>query len=348
MRMFRRLFSDSVDYGVKNKMYVPDRHRYENMIYNRCGESGLKLPAISLGLWHNFGDTSPYANMKELCFTAFDNGITHFDLANNYGPEPGSAEINFGRILREELMPYRDELIISTKAGYTMWEGPYGDWGSKKYLTASLDASLKRMGLDYVDIFYHHRPDPETPLDETMGALAQAVRSGKALYVGLSNYDGELMKRAYEILTDLHCPFVINQNRYSIFDRTIENNGLKRESVNLRRGIIAFSPLAQGMLTDRYLNGIPEDSRIKKDGRFLKESALTEDKLESIRGLAAVAEARGQTLAEMALAWILRDGAVTSVLIGASKPSQITDNIKAIENTHFSAEELRSIDALSR
>ena len=348
MRMFRRLFSDSVDYGGKNKMYVLDRHRYENMIYNRCGESGLKLPAISLGLWHNFGDTSPYANMKELCFAAFDNGITHFDLANNYGPEPGSAEINFGRILREELMPYRDELIISTKAGYTMWEGPYGDWGSKKYLTASLDASLKRMGLDYVDIFYHHRPDPETPLDETMGALAQAVRSGKALYVGLSNYDGELMKRAYEILTDLHCPFVINQNRYSIFDRTIENNGLKRESVNLRRGIIAFSPLAQGMLTDRYLNGIPEDSRIKKDGRFLKESALTEDKLESIRGLAAVAEARGQTLAEMALAWILRDGAVTSVLIGASKPSQITDNIKAIENTHFSAEEFRSIDALSR
>ena len=348
MRMFRRLFSDSVDYGGKNKMYVPDRHRYENMIYNRCGESGLKLPAISLGLWHNFGDTSPYANMKELCFAAFDNGITHFDLANNYGPEPGSAEINFGRILREELMPYRDELIISTKAGYTMWEGPYGDWGSKKYLTASLDASLKRMGLDYVDIFYHHRPDPETPLDETMGALAQAVRSGKALYVGLSNYDGELMKRACEILTDLHCPFVINQNRYSIFDRTIENNGLKRESVNLRRGIIAFSPLAQGMLTDRYLNGIPEDSRIKKDGRFLKESALTDDKLESIRGLAAVAETRGQTLAEMALAWILRDGAVTSVLIGASKPSQITENIKAIENTHFSAEELRSIDALSR
>ena len=329
-------------------MYVPDRHRYESMVYNRCGESGLKLPAISLGLWHNFGDTSPYANMKELCFTAFDNGITHFDLANNYGPEPGSAEINFGRILREELMPYRDELIISTKAGYTMWEGPYGDWGSRKYLTASLDASLKRMGLDYVDIFYHHRPDPETPLDETMGALAQAVRSGKALYVGLSNYDGDLMKRACEILTDLHCPFVINQNRYSIFDRTIENNGLKRESVNLRRGIIAFSPLAQGMLTDRYLNGIPEDSRIKKDGRFLKESALTEDKLKSIRGLAAVAEARGQTLAEMALAWILRDGAVTSVLIGASKPSQITDNIKAIENTHFSAEELHSIDALSR
>lgn len=348
MRMFRKLFSDSVDYGGKNKMYVPDRHRYENMIYNRCGESGLKLPAISLGLWHNFGDTSPYSNMKELCFTAFDNGITHFDLANNYGPELGSAEINFGRILREELMPYRDELIISTKAGYTMWEGPYGDWGSKKYLTASLDASLKRMGLDYVDIFYHHRPDPETPLDETMGALAQAVRSGKALYVGLSNYDGELMKRACEILTELHCPFVINQNRYSIFDRTIENNGLKRESVNLRRGIIAFSPLAQGMLTDRYLNGIPEDSRIKNDGRFLKESALTEDKLKSIRGLAAVAEARGQTLAEMALAWILRDGAVTSVLIGASKPSQITDNIKAIENTHFSAEELRSIDALSR
>ena len=348
MRMFRRLFSDSVDYGGKNKMYVPDRHRYENMIYNRCGESGLKLPAISLGLWHNFGDTSPYANMKELCFAAFDNGITHFDLANNYGPEPGSAEINFGRILREELMPYRDELIISTKAGYTMWEGPGCRNGSRKYLLASLDQSLQRMGLDYVDIFYHHCPDPETPLEETMGALATAVQSGKALYVGISNYDGETLEKACGILTDLKCPFIINQNRYSIFDRTIENNGLKRESVNLRRGIIAFSPLAQGMLTDRYLNGIPEDSRIKKDGRFLKESALTEDKLESIRGLAAVAETRGQTLAEMALAWILRDGAVTSVLIGASKPSQITENIKAIENTHFSAEELRSIDALSR
>ena len=347
MRMFRRLFSDSVDYGGKNKMYVPDRHRYENMIYNRCGESGLKLPAISLGLWHNFGDTSPYANMKELCFTAFDNGITHFDLANNYGPEPGSAEINFGRILREELMPYRDELIISTKAGYTMWEGPYGDWGSKKYLTASLDASLKRMGLDYVDIFYHHRPDPETPLDETMGALAQAVRSGKALYVGLSNYDGELMKRAYEILTDLHCPFVINQNCYSIFDRTVEKNGLKDMTGNLKKGLITFSPLAQGQLTDRYLNGIPEDSRIRKDGRFLKESILTAERMEQIRKLNELAAQRGEKLADMALAWLLQKKEVTSVLIGASKTQQILDNIKAIHSAPFTEEELQKIDEYS-
>ena len=318
------------------------------MVYNRCGNSGLKLPEVSLGFWHNFGDTGVYENMRQMVFTAFDNGITHFDLANNYGPEYGSAEANVGKLLKENFRPYRDELIISTKAGYDMWKGPYGDWGSRKYLLASLDQSLQRLGLDYVDIYYHHRMDPNTPLEETMGALDQAVKSGKALYAGISNYDGETMKRAAAIMRELHCPFVINQNRYSIFDRTIENNGLKRESVNLRRGIIAFSPLAQGMLTDRYLNGIPEDSRIKKDGRFLKESALTEDKLESIRGLAAVAKARGQTLAEMALAWILRDGAVTSVLIGASKPSQITENIKAIENTHFSAEELRSIDALSR
>ena len=329
-------------------MYTASKERYTTMEYDHCGNSGLMLPKVSLGLWHNFGDTANFENMRKLCFTAFDSGITQFDLANNYGPEPGSAEKNFGRILKEDLGVYRDELIITTKAGYEMWDGPYGNWGSRKYLLASLDQSLKRMGLDYVDIFYHHRMDPDTPLEETMGALASAVQSGKAIYVGLSNYDGETLKKATAILKDLHCPFVINQNRYSIFDRTIENNGLKRESVNLRRGIIAFSPLAQGMLTDRYLNGIPEDSRIKKDGRFLKESALTEDKLESIRGLAAVAETRGQTLAEMALAWILRDGAVTSVLIGASKPSQITDNLKAIENTHFSAEELRSIDALSR
>lgn len=329
-------------------MYQAKETRYDKMVYNRCGNSGLKLPEVSLGFWHNFGDTGVYENMRQMVFTAFENGITHFDLANNYGPEYGSAEANVGKLLKENFRPYRDELIISTKAGYDMWKGPYGDWGSRKYLLASLDQSLQRLGLDYVDIYYHHRMDPNTPLEETMGALDQAVKSGKALYAGISNYDGETMKRAAAIMRELHCPFVINQNRYSIFDRTIENNGLKRESVNLRRGIIAFSPLAQGMLTDRYLNGIPEDSRIKKDGRFLKESALTEDKLESIRGLAAVAKARGQTLAEMALAWILRDGAVTSVLIGASKPSQITENIKAIENTHFSAEELRSIDALSR
>lgn len=328
-------------------MYIANEKRYENAVYNRCGASGLKLPAISLGLWHNFGDTARYHNMKEMCFTAFDNGITHFDLANNYGPEPGSAEKNFGRILREELHSYRDEIIISTKAGYTMWDGPYGDWGSRKYLLSSLDASLKRMGLEYVDIFYHHRPDLETPLEETMGALASAVNSGKALYVGLSNYDGERLSKATEILKELHCPFIINQNRYSIFDRTIENNGLKETAVRLKKGIIAFSPLAQGILTDRYLKGIPEDSRIKTDGRFLTASAITEEKLSQIRGLSQIAERRGQTLAEMALSWILKDGEVTSVLIGASKPSQILDNIKAAKNTSFAEEELAEIDKLS-
>lgn len=328
-------------------MYIANEKRYENAVYNRCGASGLKLPALSLGLWHNFGDTARYDNMKEMCFTAFDNGITHFDLANNYGPEPGSAEKNFGRILREELHSYRDEIIISTKAGYTMWDGPYGDWGSRKYLLSSLDASLKRMGLEYVDIFYHHRPDPETPLEETMGALASAVNSGKALYVGLSNYDGERLSKATEILKELRCPFIINQNRYSIFDRTIENNGLKETAVRLKKGIIAFSPLAQGILTDRYLKGIPEDSRIKTDGRFLTASAITEERLSQIRGLSQIAERRGQTLAEMALSWILKDGEVTSVLIGASKSSQILDNIKAAKNTSFTEEELAEIDKLS-
>ena len=328
-------------------MYNANSNRYYNMTYNRCGASGIKLPAVSLGFWHNFGDTARYDNMKEMCFTAFDNGITHFDLANNYGPEPGSAEKNLGKILREELSAYRDELIISTKAGYTMWDGPYGDWGSRKYLLASLDASLKRLGLDYVDIFYHHRPDPETPLEETMGALAQAVKSGKALYVGLSNYDGERLKKACKILDKLHCPFIINQNRYSIFDRTIEHNGLKQTAAELKKGIIAFSPLAQGMLTDRYLHGIPEDSRIKTDGRFLKEGSITEERLAQIRGLNEIAKNRGQTLAEMALAWVLRDGIVTSVLIGASKPSQILDNIKATENTTFTQDELDEIDKYS-
>ena len=328
-------------------MYNADANRYDTMTYNRCGASGIKLPAVSLGFWHNFGDTAKYDNMKEMCFTAFDNGITHFDLANNYGPEPGSAEKNLGKIMREELSGYRDELIISTKAGYTMWEGPYGDWGSRKYLIASLDASLKRMGLDYVDIFYHHRPDPETPLEETMGALAQAVKSGKALYVGLSNYDGERLEKACKILDELHCPFIINQNRYSIFDRTIEHNRLKAAAKKLNKGIIAFSPLAQGMLTDRYLGGIPEDSRIKTDGRFLKEGAITEEKLAQIRALNEIAKSRGQTLAEMALAWVLRDGIVTSVLIGASKPSQILDNIKATENTSFTKDELDEINKYS-
>ena len=325
-------------------MHQASESRYETIPYHRCGDSGLLLPAVSLGFWHNFGDTASYENMKKLCFTAFDHGITHFDLANNYGPEPGSAEKNLGLILRDELSAYRDELIISTKAGYDMWPGPYGNWGSRKYLIASLDQSLKRLGLDYVDIFYHHRMDPETPLEETMEALAQMVRSGKALYVGLSNYNGEKLSQAEAILKELHCPFIINQNRYSIFDRTIEQNGLKETATKLHKGIIAFSPLAQGLLTDRYLHGIPEDSRIRTDGRFLKENALTEKRLEQIRRLNELAAERGQTLAEMALAWILRDGVVTSVLIGASRPEQILDNRKALSNTNFSKEELELID----
>ena len=328
-------------------MYEASEKRYGTMAYNRSGRSGLKLPAISLGLWHNFGDTGVYENMRQICFTAFDNGITHFDLANNYGPAPGSAEKNFGRILKEDLGQYRDELIISTKAGYEMWDGPYGDWGSRKYLLASLDQSLKRMGLEYVDIFYHHRMDPETPLEETMGALAQAVSSGKALYAGLSNYDGETMKKAAAILDDLHCPFIINQNRYSIFDRTIENNGLKDTAEKEGKGIIAFSPLAQGLLTNRYLNGIPADSRIRTDGRFLRAEALSEERLQQIRNLNVIAAGRGQTLAEMALSWVLKDGAVTSVLIGVSKPEQVLDNIKAVENTQFTEEELKKIDSVS-
>ena len=329
-------------------MYQASAERYQSMPYHPCGSSGLKLPAISLGLWHNFGDTASYETMEQLVFTAFDNGITHFDLANNYGPKPGSAEMHFGRILKENLHSYRDELIISTKAGYEMWDGPYGNWGSRKYLLASLDQSLKRMGLEYVDIFYHHRMDPETPLEETMGALAQAVTSGKALYVGLSNYDGETMEKAAAILQELHCPFILNQNRYSIFDRTIEHNGLKETAARRKKGIIAFSPLAQGMLTNRYLNGIPADSRIKTDGRFLKESALSEKRMEQIHQLHALASQRGQTLAEMALSWVLRDGIVTSVLIGASKPAQILDNLQAVKNTAFSEEELRQIDNISR
>lgn len=329
-------------------MYTASEKRYDTMVYNRCGNSGLKLPAVSLGFWHNFGDNCLYSNMKDLCFTAFDNGITHFDLANNYGPEPGSAEKNFGKILNQEMKAYRDEMIISTKAGYEMWQGPYGCRnGSRKYLLASLDQSLQRMGLDYVDIFYHHCLDPETPLEETMGALATAVKSGKALYVGVSNYDGENLKKACKILTELKCPFVINQNRYSIFDRTIENNGLKQTALELKKGIIAFSPLAQGLLTNRYLNGIPSDSRAAKDSRFLKQSVITDEKIAKIKALSKIAEQRGQTLAETALAWVLKDGAVTSVLIGASKPSQILDNIKAIQNTSFSVEELEAIDKIS-
>lgn len=329
-------------------MYQASKERYHTMKYHRCGKSGLKLPAVSLGLWHNFGDTASCDNMKQLLFTAFDNGITHFDLANNYGPKPGSAETNFGSIVKDNFGSYRDEMIISTKAGYDMWAGPYGDGGSRKYLLASLDQSLKRMGLEYVDIYYHHRMDKETPLEETMGALAQAVHSGKALYVGLSNYDGSTLSEATAMLQELHCPFIINQNRYSIFDRTIENNGLKDTSAKLGKGIIAFSPLEQGLLTDRYLNGIPEDSRVKTDGRFLNERMINEDRLNKIRALNDIAKERGQTLAEMALSWILRDGVVTSVLVGASKPSQILENIKALDNTSFTGEELKRIDAVSR
>ncbi len=325
-------------------MHTPASDRYDSMVYNRCGHSGLKMPTLSLGLWHNFGDTARYDNMKAICLTAFDYGIVHFDLANNYGPEPGAAERNFGRILREELGAHRHELLISTKAGYGMWPGPYGDFGSRKYLLTSLDQSLQRMGLDYVDIFYHHRMDPDTPLEETMGALDQAVKSGKALYAGLSNYDGPTMAKAAAILTDLHCPFVINQNRYSIFDRTIEKNGLKDTAVRLGKGIIAFSPLAQGLLTDRYLHGIPEDSRMRTDGRFLKDNALTPERLAQITALNDLAARRGESLATMALKWILKDGAVTSVLVGASRPEQVLDDLKVLQSPDFTEEELAIID----
>jgi len=328
-------------------MYNAKETRYDAMTYEPSGKSGLRLPRIALGLWHNFGDTSPYGCMVELCQTAFDNGITYFDLANNYGPEYGSAERNFGRIFRENFRPYRDEILVATKAGYDMWPGPYGNWGSRKYLLASLDQSLKRLGLDYVDIYYHHRMDPNTPLEETMGALAQAVRSGKALYAGLSNYDGPTMAKAASILDELHCPFVVNQNRYSIFDRTIERNGLKAEAARLGKGIVAFSPLCQGLLTEKYLHGIPADSRIRTDGRFLNEKSLTPEKLQAIRSLHDLAVSRGQDLAEMALAWDLKDHDVTCVLIGASRPEQILDNIQALSNTTFSDDELARIDAIS-
>lgn len=327
-------------------MYKANESRYESMQYNHSGKSGLKLPAVSLGLWHNFGDTVSYSTMEEICFTAFDNGITHFDLANNYGPKPGAAELNFGKIIKENFSAYRDELIISTKAGYTMWPGPYGDFGSRKYLISSLDQSLKRMGLEYVDIFYHHRPDPNTPLCETMEALAQIVRSGKALYVGLSNYDGERMAEAAAMLKELHVPFIINQNKYNILDRTIETNGLKDMADKLGKGVICFCPLAQGLLTDRYLNGIPEDSRVRTDGRFLDKAKVEQD-ISKVRELKKLADKRGQSLAEMALAWLLKDEAITSVLIGASKAEQLLTNIRAINSPGFSAEELKLIDEIA-
>ena len=327
-------------------MYQADEKRYEEMKYNRCGASGLLLPAVSLGLWHNFGSNGNFDNMQDMCHTAFDHGITHFDLANNYGPVPGSAEENFGRILAKGLGRYRDELIISTKAGYDMWPGPYGNWGSKKYLVASLDQSLKRMGLEYVDIFYHHRPDPNTPLEETVRALDGIVRSGKALYVGISNYNKEQTIAAAELFKELGTPFIINQRKYSMFVRDIEKDGLKDYAAAHGIGIITFSPLAQGLLTDRYLHGIPEDSRVRTDGRFLKEAAIVEETLKKVRALNDLAAQRGQTLAQMALSWILRDGDITSVLIGASKPSQILDNIGIVHATAFSEEERRRIEEI--
>lgn len=326
-------------------MYTAANERYERMTFKKCGRSGLLLPRVSLGCWHNFGSHDVFENMRQMCFTAFDNGITHFDLANNYGPDPGTAEINFGRILHDDLSHYRDELIISTKAGYTMWDGPYGDGGSRKYLLSSLDQSLRRMKLDYVDIFYHHRMTPDTPLFETMQALADAVRSGKALYAGISNYDGETMKKAAAILDELHVPFIINQNRYSIFDRTPEKNGLLDAAKKDGRGVICFSPLAQGMLTDRYLGGIPDDSRAARNA-FLKKASLTEEKIEKIRKLNDMALSRGQSLAQMALGWVLSNDAVTSVLIGASRPEQIEDSLKCLQSQAFSEEELIKIDEI--
>lgn len=328
-------------------MYIADEKRYEKMKYSRCGNSGLMLPQVSLGLWHNFGSNGNFDNMTEMCYTAFDNGITHFDLANNYGPVAGAAEENFGRILKRGLDAYRDEIIISTKAGYGMWQGPYGDGGSKKYLVASLDQSLKRMGLDYVDIFYHHRPDPNTPLEETVRALDGIVKSGKALYIGISNYNREQTMEAVKLFNEYGTPFIINQRRYSIFDRTIENDGLKDYATSNGIGVITFCPLEQGVLTDRYINGIPEDSRVRTDGRFLKENAITEEKINKVKALNEIAVRRGQTLAQMALSWILRDGDITSVLIGASRPSQILNNIGCINNTEFSREEREAIDNIS-
>jgi len=326
-------------------VYQADAQRYETMTYHRCGRSGLKLPAISLGLWHNFGDSTRVDNSRDLLRHAFDNGITHFDLANNYGPPPGSAEENFGRILREDFRALRDELVLSSKAGYTMWDGPYGDWGSRKYLISSLDQSLKRMGVEYVDIFYHHRPDPETPLEETMTALDHLVRQGKALYVGLSNYPAELAAQAITLLKALGTPCLIHQPKYSMFERAPET-GLLNVLAEQGVGSIAFSPLAGGMLTDRYLNGIPEDSRAASGSRFLSGDQLTPEKMDKVQRLNALAQRRGQKLSQMALAWVLRGDRVTSVLIGASKTSQIDDAVQMLGNRNFSADELAEIEAI--
>ncbi len=326
-------------------MYQANENRYETMLYQRCGQSGLKLPRLSLGFWHNFGETADYAAARAMALTAFDLGITHFDLANNYGPRPGSAEVTLGRLLKEDLRPYRDELIISTKAGYTMWPGPYGDWGSRKYLLASLDQSLRRLGLDYVDIFYHHRPDPETPLEETMDALASAVRQGKALYVGLSNYSAADSSRAARLLEDrgIHC--LIHQSRYNMFDRGIETDLLpllEQEGI----GCIAFSSLAQGLLTNRYFNGIPADSRAGSGSQFLKPGRVTAEALAKARQLDQLAQARGQSLSQMALAWNLRLKPLTSLIIGSSKPEQIKEDVAALNQLTFSAEELARIEEI--
>jgi len=325
--------------------YIPSADRYKNMQYRRCGKSGILLPAVSLGLWHNFGHVDVMENYRKILHLAFDSGITHFDLANNYGPPPGSAETNFGKLLKEDFSAYRDELIISSKAGYNMWEGPYGDWGSKKYLVSSLDQSLKRMGLDYVDIFYHHRPDPSTPLEETMGALDLIVRQGKALYVGISNYQAEEADKAIKILKQLGTPCLIHQPKYSMFERWVEGGLLEVLEAD-GVGCIPFSPLAQGMLTNKYLHGIPEDSRAAKASGFLQTSQITPERLEEIKQLNELAKQRGQSLAQMALSWILKDPRVTSVLIGASKPEQLADSLKCLDNIVFSKEELAKIETI--
>lgn len=327
--------------------YIAETNRYKEMTYRRCGNSGLKLPALSLGLWHNFGGVDVYENYRAILHLAFDRGITHFDLANNYGPPPGSAEENFGRILHQDFKQYRDELIISTKAGYTMWNGPYGDWGSKKYLVSSLDQSLKRMNLDYVDIFYHHRPDPETPLEETMAALDLIVRQGKALYIGLSNYRTPEFEKATKILNDLGTPCLIHQPKYSMFERWVEESLLDSLEKN-QVGCIPFSPLAQGLLTNKYLNGVPDDSRLAKANGFLNEQYATPDKIEKAKQLNDIADQRGQTLAQMAIAWLLKDDRVTSVLVGASKPAQLADSLKALDNIIFEENELRAIEDILR
>lgn len=326
--------------------YSPSPERYRTMSYRRCGKSGLKLPLVSFGLWHNFGNTNALEKMQLLCQTAFDGGITYFDLANNYGPPAGAAESNFGIILKTTFAGHRDELIISTKAGYDMWDGPYGNFGSRKYLLASLDQSLMRLGIDYVDIFYHHRPDPDTPLEETMGALAQAVQSGKALYVGLSNYDGDTMRRAATILEKMHCPFIVNQNRYSMLDRTVEQNGILNACENLQKGMVVYSPLEQGMLTDRYLHGIPSDSRIRTDGRFLSEKQLTPQRLSQLETLQMIAEESDRTLAQLALCWVLQKKAVTTVLVGASRPEQLQDTMKIAEQAPLTTDTLEAIEAV--